>query len=298
MMDDLHDGRADALVVYDLDRLARDPRDLEDLIDLSERHNVVCRAYTGSLRLDSDADVTMARVMVAMANKSSRDTARRVARAHLTLAEQGLPSGGRRRFGYEPGMTALRATEAEALRSAAQRILAGDTLAAVLRDFDARGIKPVAGGQWHRSTFKDTLCSPHVAGFRVHQGEPFIGKNGHPVRGAWEPLLDEDTWRAVREKLAGSTRDSSAPYRKYLLSGLVRCGLCASRMYGFTGRDGKARYGCFSKADGGCNKIRRLAEPIDDLIITLASAHIESIKDSAVAESDDSAERINALRSA
>ena len=36
------------------------------------------RSVSGSLRLDNDGDITMARVLVTMANKSSRDTSRRV----------------------------------------------------------------------------------------------------------------------------------------------------------------------------------------------------------------------------
>src|ERR1039457_489548 len=84
----LADGRADGLIAYDLDRTVRDPRDLEDLIDVveSSRPRIPVESVTGSLRLASDADITMARVMVAVANKSSRDTARRVARARLRLA--------------------------------------------------------------------------------------------------------------------------------------------------------------------------------------------------------------------
>jgi DNA invertase Pin-like site-specific DNA recombinase len=64
LIEDLEARRVDALISYDLDRLARDPRDLEDLIDLKEALGCQVRSVTGSLRLDSDADVTMARVMV------------------------------------------------------------------------------------------------------------------------------------------------------------------------------------------------------------------------------------------
>lgn len=95
-LDKLATGTRDGLLVYDLDRTARDPRDLEDLIDVVEmRHpRVPVDSVTGSLRLATDADITMARVMVAVANKASRDTARRVARKHVELASQGKPGGG------------------------------------------------------------------------------------------------------------------------------------------------------------------------------------------------------------
>lgn len=64
------------MVAYDLDRAVRDPRDLEDLIDAKVLYGFRVASTTASLRLDSDGDIAMARVLVAMANKSSPDTAR------------------------------------------------------------------------------------------------------------------------------------------------------------------------------------------------------------------------------
>ena len=58
MLDRLEAGDFAAVVAYDLDRAVRDPRDLEDLIDLHEQYGVQVRVVTGSLRVDTDADVT------------------------------------------------------------------------------------------------------------------------------------------------------------------------------------------------------------------------------------------------
>ena len=82
-------GGAEAMIAYDLDRAVRDPRDLEDLIDAKVLYGFRVLSTTGSLRLDNDSDIAMARVLVAMANKSSADTARRVARASKQQALDG-----------------------------------------------------------------------------------------------------------------------------------------------------------------------------------------------------------------
>ena len=115
----LADGRADGLIAYDLDRAVRDPRDLEDLIDVVESKvsRIAVESVTGSLRLANDADVTMARVMVAVANKASRDTARRVARARQRQAEGGQWGGGKRPFGFEPDGVTVNPVEAAGRRS-------------------------------------------------------------------------------------------------------------------------------------------------------------------------------------
>ncbi|MBA2772736.1 MAG: recombinase family protein, partial [Nocardioidaceae bacterium] len=57
-------GQVDGMIAYDLDRVARDPRDLEDLIDVVEQTRAPVESVSGSLRLANDSDITMARVMV------------------------------------------------------------------------------------------------------------------------------------------------------------------------------------------------------------------------------------------
>ncbi|QKW21116.1 recombinase family protein [Kitasatospora sp. NA04385] len=58
---DLRRGEGNALAVSNIDRGMRDPRDLEDLIDLVERHGVFVVSVTGFLDLTTDAGIAMAR---------------------------------------------------------------------------------------------------------------------------------------------------------------------------------------------------------------------------------------------
>ena len=81
VLTDLGTGAATAVLAEDLDRVARDPRDIEDLIDAVAACGGHARSLSGSLTLTdggSSDQLAMARVMVTMAAKSSADTARRV----------------------------------------------------------------------------------------------------------------------------------------------------------------------------------------------------------------------------
>lgn len=102
---DYEDGKIDGVIFYDLDRLARQPRDLEDLIDQVEYHKRPVVTVTGELDLRTANGRTMARVLVAMANKSSEDTSRRVARARLAEAQQAATTRG-----AVSGVSAIRLT--------------------------------------------------------------------------------------------------------------------------------------------------------------------------------------------
>jgi hypothetical protein len=76
----------------------------------------------------TDNGRTVARIVVATYNKQSADTARRVKRKHRALEQAGIPTGGRRPFGWEADKRTVKPDEAGAIRSGAARLLAGAPL--------------------------------------------------------------------------------------------------------------------------------------------------------------------------
>jgi site-specific DNA recombinase len=222
MLDDLADGRADALLALDLDRAARDPRDLEDLIDVIESRTprIPVESVTGSLKLANDADITMARVMVAVGNKSSRDTARRVARARLRQASNGEYGGGRRPYGFEPDGVSIRMSEAAEIVKAADGILAGMTLRATVAEMNRRGVRTVSGRPWTSVTVKGLLTSPRIAGLVIYKGEVL-----EEASASWPAILPRETWDALRHILTDPNRRTSpGSTPRWLGSHLYRCG--------------------------------------------------------------------------
>jgi site-specific DNA recombinase len=221
-LDMLATGKADGLIALDLDRTCRDPRDLEDLIDIVESAapRIPVESVTGSLRLLNDADVTMARVMVAVANKSSRDKGRRVARARLRNAQEGAYNGGRRPYGWEADGVTLRPSEAAEVVNAAEAILAGVSLNQIAADLRSRGVLTVTGAEWTAPTVRDILLKPRNAGLVVYQGEILGG-----VTAEWPPILDRERWEVVRHILTDQNRRTTPGNTpRWLGSGLYRCG--------------------------------------------------------------------------
>jgi DNA invertase Pin-like site-specific DNA recombinase len=276
----LAQGGADAMVAYDLDRAVRDPRDLEDLIDAKVLGGFQVCSVTGSLRLDSDADVAMARVLVAMANKSSADTARRVARAARQQAVEGLWHGGRAPFGYraEGHRLFVVPEQAALVREAAARILAGESVYRVLTDWNARGVRSATGGLWTDRAFKIVLRGPSIKGAREYRPIQADGTRAKTteftVKAGWEPILDEDTWRRVGEVLdarkQARTFWEGGSKRVYPFSGLIRCGRCGIAM---TRRGGV--YQCFGN-NTGCRRAIR-AEQVCVLVEQAVLAVFERI---------------------
>jgi hypothetical protein len=77
------------------------------------------------------------------------------------------------------------------------------------------------------------LRAARNAGLRSHNGELVVKKNPKDntfttVKGTWEPLVDEATWRAVQAKLnePGRKKPGRKSVRKHPLTGVLRCGNC------------------------------------------------------------------------
>ncbi len=245
LLGDLEAGRANAVIAEDLDRVFRDPRDLEDFIDVAQEHGVSARSLSGSLTFTNggtDSEIDMARMMVTMANKQSRDTARRVKEGRERNWGESY-QGGRRPFGYVPDTDTehlhrkllIVPDESELILKWADQILKqGVSLKAILREIRQNGIPSASGGKWNGRTLKQVLTKPTVAGLAAHTSKIKDETTGETRKvttlkpaEAWDAILDEDTWKKLCEKLNNSPADANRGNEpKHLLTGIATCGIC------------------------------------------------------------------------
>lgn len=281
----LRQGEADGLVVYDLDRLARDPRDLEDAIEVVEHYGKVILSATASeIDLTTESGRMAARIMVVMANKSSADTGRRVKRAAQDTARRGVPVGWRT-FGWQVDKVHLDPVESRLARQAADDLLSGSaSLGGIARRWSDAGVLTVQGKIWRSNTTGQYFRNPRLAGYRTYDREILRDADGKPVMGLWEPLLGVETWERLVAKLttnqtAGrSARDGS---RKYLLTGILRCGICMGPMYGnadVTRSETRFYYRCLAYSAGGKKHTNSIGGAQTDSAITgLTLAHAKGV---------------------
>jgi DNA invertase Pin-like site-specific DNA recombinase len=302
MLDDFRHGRIDGIIVYDQDRLLRQPRDLEDLIDLVELVHRPVTGITSSINLMTSDGRAMARVMAAMALKSSEDTARRVSRAKLADAAAGKIRTVRR-FGWTADGELIE-DEAEAIRKTAAYVLKTGSWTKATIALEKGKVRPVGGGHFHVGTVRNTLLSPTIAGLAVYRGanRPRVeGKmnaadpaadaikdaKGEYVKNGLPEILDVATWEALCKK-AKDAHDGKPPTvpttKKYLLSGLLRCcklrengTMCGRSMVGtYLKREAAVVYKCPGIAHGGCGGSQRRAVPLEELIEELLFGHLQA----------------------
>lgn len=95
-------GRFDALVTYDLDRLTRQPRQLEDWVDAAEGKGLALVTANGEADLTTDAGRLFARIKMAVARSEVERKSARQKAAALQRAQLGRPPLGVRLTGYTP----------------------------------------------------------------------------------------------------------------------------------------------------------------------------------------------------
>src|SRR5450759_526624 len=129
MLADLRDGTRDAVLVYHVDRLTRRPIELEQFLaalDAAKVRHV--RFVVGDSDIMTGDGLMVVRMLAAVAANESANKSRRVLRKMDQLAEQGMPHGGHRIFGYDQDKITVREDEAAIIATLVSRYLAGESL--------------------------------------------------------------------------------------------------------------------------------------------------------------------------
>jgi DNA invertase Pin-like site-specific DNA recombinase len=219
MLEDLRRGVIDGVMCWKVDRLCRNDRDFERVWRLCEQTGA--RVISLHEQFDSstpDGEEAI-RLMMSFARMESQNSSLRLQRYVQAAANAGKIHAGPRRFGYERDGVTVRADEAEVVREAAQRLLAGASLRSIVADLNSRGIRGARGKPLSARSLGRILKAPRTAAIVVYRGEEVAS-------GTWEPILDRPMWEQVRHFLDDPSRSTASNrVRRHLLGGFLICGI-------------------------------------------------------------------------
>lgn len=262
----VEEGQVRTIIVWHLDRMWRQPKELEHLIDLADEGRIDLRTLSGDYDLSNPDHRFMLRLGVSMAAKESDDKSRRLARKHLQLATEGKPKGGGRGFGYSDSYDIIPA-EAEAIRWAYQHVMDGGSVRGIIREWNARGLTTPKGNTWQQSPVRATLIGARLAGLREHHGQVV-------AEATWEAIVSVDDWQRVKAILTDPSRrtNDGITVRKHPWTGFVACGKCHRLMFvGVTNK--KPAFQC-RKDKGGCNGTSVVMQPVVETMLDYAIARL------------------------
>ncbi|KIR64745.1 recombinase family protein [Micromonospora haikouensis] len=264
-------GEFNAVLAWSTSRLTRRPMEHERLIPLFwERKIPISTVKAGDIDYTTARGRSRARDDARRDAEEAEETSERVERDVQRRAEAGEFHGGHLPFGIDADREIIRGkvkyvrfrhhtTDAPRVRDAARRLLAGETVYGIAKDF---GMQP--------RTLKRAITNPAIAGLREYNGQFY------PT--PWEPIVDREDWERVCEILSDpSRRTSETNQRKYMLSGLVYCH-CGNRMTSTSAKRTEGpTYECSpTKTGGGCGRARIVMRPLEEYIAEQVFTRLDS----------------------
>jgi site-specific DNA recombinase len=309
LMDDLRAGLIDVIVATEFTRFYRRPRELEELLDPVDKFHYESELYTIDPRvhrweINTAVGRAALRAAVNQAAEYSDYISEKVRTKARNRARDGRWHGGDPGYGFdyvpavrdsegyviEDEQVLINEPQAATVREVVRRRLSGGRMHAICDDLNRRGVLTRDGRQWRQGNLHPILTKPAIAGLVYHPELPELVQANwgtsrvpclsHPdATDCWGAIVSEHDWRKLQAELSKpGKRTNFVGARTALLTGYVYCGVdgCGKKLVASRDSTGKRVYVC--KRDShrqGCGKLKRLADPVDQLVTELVIATLE-----------------------
>ena len=227
---------------------------------------------------DSPTGKLMEAIIESVDEFYSENLAQEVTRGMREAASRGFFLGPKAPFGYRRIKVSDGAKErptlkpdpatAPIVKEAFESSVRGSGLKEICRDLNRRGITN-RGRRWHKTGLHYLLTNEVYTGTAVWGRTSKRERTADPIRveGAWEPLISRGLFDRVQRMLRERSPAVQRPARvgsTFLLSGLLRCGVCGKPYVGQGAKSGQyAYYVCATLHRGGANtcQARYLSAP-------------------------------------
>jgi site-specific DNA recombinase len=237
----------DRFLCWRLDRVFRNVFDFTHMVEWCRKNGKgIYASDKGNMDLTTDEGILVGFIGSWQANQESKSSSARVTGAQDYLARVGRYRGGRKPYGYhsicichdktrcpinEPSGWKLVPDEqdrAPKIREAARRVISGESIHAVVVDFNRRGILTSDGKMWLAATMRKVLSNPAMIGL--------LGKDGLTGGEEFGQLKLAIKERTINRQVRTLDRSS-------LLLDVVFCGECGGKVYRWYRKERNKYYG-------------------------------------------------------
>lgn len=215
-------GQISSVVVYKLDRLGRKQKDVLHLLeDVFEKNNVAFKSATEPFDTATSLGKAMLGVLAVFAQLERDMIIERTTTGRRERIKQGKWPGGPIPFGYdwnkETEELIVKPEEAHIVREIFNRYLKGHSRLSIAEWASAR----TTARKLDHAVIRDMLARQLYAGNLI--------SGGQIVKGNHEAIIDKETWHRVQIE-SSRRKDDALPIGEYLLTGLLKCGVCGGNI--------------------------------------------------------------------
>lgn len=148
----------------------------------------------------------------------------------------------------EQKVLAIDPKEADIVETIYRLYLKYKSFRGVVHSLNSRGIKTREARYWASTSIHRILQNPIYYGALTYNKRKGMGKTSKPrpkeehilVEGVFDPIISKDQFFEVQKIIADQRKiPPSSKGSHYLLTGLLNCQLCGTKMYGYTYKDPK-----------------------------------------------------------
>ena len=280
LMRDIEAGKIQAVIVTRLDRITRSLKDLINLMEFLQKHDVKLISLTENIDTTGPMGRFILNLLGSIAQLEREIDSERVAADMYHRALSGKWTGGVVPLGYttkgklirefiekdmkedealreankiapEKGKLYVVKEEAKLVKKIYELYLEFKSLRKVTHELNKQGIKTPYGETWAASSIRRILTNPTYIGKiwygkrktdlatgKLKQVKPELWKI---AKGEHEAIISEEVFNRVQKLLRQRYMKPTKATQFYLLSGLLKCGLCGGSMFGYV---------CFKKKYG------------------------------------------------
>lgn len=244
MIEDVKAGKWDCILVYKIDRFARNVKDFHHYMEILEKHNCSLISISQNFDTDSPTGRLLRNILVDFAQFESEMISERVRDNKIANARRGRWNGGHVPYGYrtEDKQLVIDEKEAEAVRLAFRRRAEGYGVLAIAKELNTRGYKPRRGSAWGNYWSEHSV--KYMLANRIYIGE--LNYAGETIKDAVPAIVDDALFNAAQKTKEIPNRTQASTH---LLTGLLYCAHCNhySFQVQYHGRRHVRRYVCQTK---------------------------------------------------
>ncbi|MCK4395239.1 recombinase family protein [candidate division WOR-3 bacterium] len=260
MLNDIKEGEIQGIIFSNLSRIARNTKELIEIAEIFHKTNADLISLTENIDTSTPAGNLLFTLSAALSQWEREEISSRVKASVKTRAKMGKSLGGQAPFGYEwlnKEQLVINKDEAPIVKEIYNTFLCKKRLRTTARIINKEGYRTKKGKTWtatsiHRLLSSRTYKGEHILNHTKSRGE---GKGwDEKPQDEWEvcnveAIISKKQWEKTNKiikKINEKYKICSRPARRYLLSGLVTCETCGSKMYGKTFRPSNSVYLCNS----------------------------------------------------
>lgn len=205
LREDMKLKKFDLILVYKLDRLSRNMRDLSNLVHEMDEQGVFFKSATEPFDTTTPAGKLIFNMLGSVAEFERGMIAERVKMGMLQKAKEGKGVlGFNHPYGYDysEGVLIPNQQEAAAVRQIYSSYISGQTLSEIATILNSRGILTKKGRAWTKQTVLNIVTNPLYAGY--HRWLTFYWKGEHL------PLVETNKWNSAQKIRSYRSRKRNA----------------------------------------------------------------------------------------